>query len=81
MTERELHLNILRAIKTYQDSNNGAHIPFETLASELGMQKAELQKHLRNLKNTDCVRYTQDDKTYEPLLVEIARNGINRLKG
>jgi RIO-like serine/threonine protein kinase len=81
MTERELHLKILRAVKTYQDSNNGAHIPFENLAAEVGMEKEQLQKQLRNLKNLDAVRYTQDDKTFEPILVEISRNGINRLKG
>ncbi|MGQ9804769.1 MAG: hypothetical protein ACUVRP_01665 [Chlorobiales bacterium] len=81
MTERDLQLNILRTVKAYQDSNNGAHIPFELLCTELQLPKEEVQKHLRALKNTDSVRYTQDDKTYVPLLVEISRNGINRLKG
>lgn len=81
MTERELHLNILRAIKAYQDSHGGERIPFETLATELGMATDDLQKHLRALKNSDCVRYAQDEKTYAPTLVEIARNGVNRLKG
>lgn len=81
MTERELHLHILRTVKAYQDANNGAHIPFELLCSQLELSKEDMQKHLRALKNTDLVRYTQDDKTYVPLLVEISRNGINRLKG
>ncbi len=81
MTERELHLTILRTVKTYQDSNNGAHMPFELLCAQLQLSKEEVQKHLRALKNTDSIRYTQDDKTYVPLLVEISRNGINRLKG
>lgn len=81
MTERDIQFNILRAVKAYQDSNNGAHVPFELLCTELQLSKEDLQKHLRILKNTDSVRYTQDDKTYVPLLVEISRNGINRLKG
>ncbi len=81
MTERELQLNILRAVKAYQDSNNGAHMPFELLCTELQLSKEDAQKHLRALKNTDSIRYTQDDKTYVPLLLEISRNGINRLKG
>ncbi len=81
MTEREIQLNILRAVKTYQDSNNGTHMPFELLCEQLQLTKEEAQKHLRALKNTDSIRYTQDDKTYVPLLLEISRNGINRLKG
>jgi len=56
-------------------------MPFELLCSQLQLSKEDAQKHLRALKNTDCIRYTQDDKTYVPLLVEISRNGINRLKG
>lgn len=81
MTEKELQLKILRAIKAYQDSNNGAHMPFERLVSDVGMENEDLQKELRKLKNLDAVRYSQDDKTYVPILVEISRNGINRLKG
>lgn len=81
MTERELQMNILRTVKAYQDANNGAHMPFELLCSQVGLSKEDAQKHLRALKNTDSIRYTQDDKTYVPLLVEISRNGINRLKG
>ncbi len=80
MTERELQLNILRAVKSYQDANNNAHMPFTLLCTQLQLSKEDAQKHLRALRNVDCVRYTQDDKTYEPLLIEISRNGINRLK-
>lgn len=81
MTEREIQMNLLRTVKSYQDANNGAHMPFELLCSQLQLSPEEVQKHLRALKNTDSIRYTQDDKTYVPLLVEISRNGINRLKG
>ncbi len=81
MTEREIQMNLLRTVKSYQDTNNGAHMPFELLCSQLQLSAEEVQKHLRALKSNDCIRYTQDDKTYVPLLVEISRNGINRLKG
>ncbi len=81
MTERELQMQILRTVKAYQDSNNGAHMPFELLCTQVGLSQEEMQKHLRALKTYDLVRYTQDDQTYVPLLVEISRNGITRLKG
>jgi DNA-binding IclR family transcriptional regulator len=80
MTERELHLSILKAIKAHQDANGGAHIPFETLATKMGFSTDDMQNHLRSMKNSDIVRYTQDDKTYIPLLIEVSRNGNNRIK-
>jgi len=80
MTERELQNSILGAIKSHKDANNGAQIPFQTLASQMGMSEADLQKALRALKMLDCVRFTEDDKTFVPVLVDITINGKNRLK-